>query len=333
MRELVRSSVTTSIAMAAAGAVAVTPAVITAAPQAPPAVLANVHLTAASSPPPGALVQQFLLNQADNCSKICPFIIQGAIQVPVTFAIIPITFAQELASGTPLLRAIASTDATVSGAAKDAIDGIINYDLGLVLPRAQHALEVAVVGQIDVGTTAVTRPANILPALDTARTDFFVALTQPLGSPGSMPPAVVHNQLEAAAVRTIEVASAVTFQAPERLLQGAGETADAFFRTVGQTGDIGAGVGAAGGAAANAINDSVAFVRHAATEKIPAEPTALQIKAPTKAPKALTSRAATQTTFKAKPFKGVRKVDHALHKAFQALDKAIRQHAEKKSAK
>ena len=104
MRELVRSSVTTSIAMAAAGAVAVTPAVITAAPPAPPAVLADVHLTAASSPPPGALVQQFLVNQVDNCSKICPFIIQGAIQVPVTFAIIPVTFVQELASGTPLLR-------------------------------------------------------------------------------------------------------------------------------------------------------------------------------------------------------------------------------------
>jgi hypothetical protein len=328
MRELVRSSVTTSIAMAAAGAVAVTPAVITAAPQAPPAVMANVHLTAASSPPPGALVEQFLVNQIDNCSKICPFILQGAVQVPVTFAIIPITFAQELASGTPLLRAIASTDATVSGAAKNAIDGIINNDLGLVLPRAQHALEVAVVGLIDVGTTAVTRPANILPALDTARTDFFVALTQPLGSPGSMPPAVVHNQLEAAAVRTIEVASAITFQAPERLLQGAGETADAFFRTVGQTGDIGAGVGAAGGAAAKAINDSVAFVRHAATEKIPIQSAALQ----TKTPKALTS-GTTHTVVKTKPFKGVRKLDHALHKAFQTLNKATHHHAEKKSAK
>ena len=50
MHELVRSSVTTSIAMAAAGAVAVTPAVIAAAPPAPPAVLADVHLTARDAP-------------------------------------------------------------------------------------------------------------------------------------------------------------------------------------------------------------------------------------------------------------------------------------------
>jgi hypothetical protein len=97
---------------------------------------------------------------------------------------------------------------------------------------------------------------------------------------------------------------------------------------VGQTGDIGAGVGAAGGAAAKAINDSVAFVRHAATEKIPIQSAALQ----TKTPKALTS-GTTHTVVKTKPFKGVRKLDHALHKAFQTLNKATHHHAEKKSAK
>ncbi|HUO40571.1 MAG TPA: hypothetical protein VMU34_23210, partial [Mycobacterium sp.] len=157
MRDLVRSSIT-GIAIAAASVLAITPA----APPTgllPSVAVAEVRLAAAANPPPGALIERFLLNQLQNCSLICPFIVQGVVEVPLTFAVIPLTFARELRSGQSLLKAIALTDETVSGAANAALTGIIDRDLGLVLPRAQNALEVAVVGLIDVATTAVTQPA------------------------------------------------------------------------------------------------------------------------------------------------------------------------------
>jgi hypothetical protein len=270
MRDLVRSSVNTGIAITAAGALAITPAALPAEPHSPPTVVAGVRLSAATTlmpatPPLGALVQQFLANQVTDCSLICPFIIQGATQPLINFAIIPVTFAAELSSGQPLLQAIALTDATVSGAANAALTGIITNDLNAALPRAQHSLEVAVVGLIDIGTTAITQPGNLLQAINTARTDLFGALQQP---PGPTPPAV-HNALEAAAVRVIEVASAITFQAPERLLLGVTQAADALFTTLGNTGNVGAALGAAGASVATTVSESVAFIRHALTEPIP----------------------------------------------------------------
>ncbi len=174
-----------------------------------------------------------------------------------------------------MLQAIALTDATVSGAANDALTGIINNDLGIgggagVLPRAQHALETAVVGVIEVGTTAFTQPADLLQAINTARTNVFASLTAPLV--GMVAPPAVHNYLEAAAVRFIEVASALTFQAPERLLLGVTQAADALFTTLGNTGNIGTALGAVGASVSTTIRDSVAFITHAVTEPIPVTP-------------------------------------------------------------
>jgi hypothetical protein len=275
MRDLVRSTVTTGMAIATAGALAVAPAVLPTEPHSPH-VMTDVRLSAATAtmpaiPAPGALVEQFLLNQIQDCSLICPFIIQGAIQVPVNFATIPLTFIGELQSAPSLLQAIALTDATVSGAANTALTGIIDNDLGGALPRAQNALEVALVGLIDIGTTAVTQPANLIQAIITARTNFFVALTQP---PGTMPPPPVHNALEAAVVRVIEIASSLTFQAPERLLLGITQASDAFFRTLGNTGNLGAALGAVGSSVSTTVSDSVAFIQHAFSEPIPITPTA-----------------------------------------------------------
>ncbi|MBV8350245.1 MAG: hypothetical protein JOZ49_22850, partial [Mycolicibacterium sp.] len=274
MRDLVRSTVTTGIAIATAGALAVAPAVLPTEPHAP-AVMTDVRLSAATatmpaSPPLGALVGQFLVNQVEDCSLICPFIIQLAIQVPVNFAIIPFTFIGELQSGTPLLQAIALTDATVSGAANAALTGIIDNDLTGALPRAQNSLEVALIGLIDIATTAVTQPANLLQAIIDARTNFFVALTQSPGQP--VPP--VHNALEAGVVRVIEIVSSLTFQAPERLLLGVTQAADAFFRTLGNTGNLAAALGAVGSSVSATVSDSVAFIQHAFTEPIPITPAA-----------------------------------------------------------
>jgi hypothetical protein len=269
MHALVRSPLTAGIATAAASAVVVTSAALPTAPQSPPTVRAEVNLSAVIDPPPGALLEQAFVNQIENCSLICPFIVQGAIEVPVAFALIPLTFAQQLQAGEPLLQAIALTDATVSGAANDALTSIITNDLGLVLPRAQNATEVAVVQLIEVGITAVTQPGNFLQAVHTARTELLAALNEP---PGTMPPPPVHNALEAAAVRAVEVTSALTFQAPERLLLGVTQAADAFFRTLGNTGDVGAALSAVGASVSTTASDSVAFIRHALTVPIPITP-------------------------------------------------------------
>jgi hypothetical protein len=193
MCDLVRSTVNTGIAMTAAGALAIAPAALPSELHAPPTGVAGVRLSAATTlmpatPPLGALVQQFLANQVTDCSLICPFIVQFATQPLINFAIIPVTFVHELQSGEPLLQAIALTDATVSGPANTALTGIITNDLTAALPRAQHSLEVAVLGLIGIATTAITQPDNLIQAINTARTNLFGALQQP---PGPTPPAVL----------------------------------------------------------------------------------------------------------------------------------------------
>ena len=343
MPESVRSSVTNTIAIAAASAVAVTPLIT--APHAPPTLHADVSLSALATPPPGALIGQFLGNQIENCSLICPFIVQGAVQVPATFALIPLTFAGQLQSGEPVLQAIALTDATVSGAANAALTGIITNDLGLVLPRAQNALEVGVVGLIEIGITAGTQPGNLLRAVNTARTDLFDALTSP---PGTMPPTPVHNALEATAVRVIEVGSALIFQAPERLLLGVTQATNTFFSTLGSTGNVRTALGATGASVRQTANESVGFIRHALTEPIPITPKPTTAKPATTpltttiTPKPLTKKTSPQplsgvrhilrpsTTAGAhivsaprqsttQPLASVHKVEHSIHRALNAL--------------
>jgi len=275
MRDLVRSTVNTGIALTAAGALAIAPAVLPVEHQSPQTAVADVSLSASTTlmpatPPLGALLQQFLRNQGTDCSLICPFIIQFATQPLIKFAVIPTTFVRELQSGEPLLQAIALTDATVSGAANDALTGIITNDLEAALPRAQHSLEVAVIGLIGIGMTAVTAPGNLLQAIITARADLFSALQQP---PGPTPPAV-HSALEAAAVRAIEVASALTFQAPERLLLGVTQAANALFTTLGATGNVKTALAAVRTSVTTTVSESVDLVRHALKEPIPISPAA-----------------------------------------------------------
>jgi hypothetical protein len=274
MRELIRSYVTNSIAIAAASTLAFVLAPLPADPHSPRTQQSDVSLAAASTvapatPPPGALIEQFLANQVQNCSLICPFIIQALVQVPVKYAILPLTLVRELQAGVPFVQGALLSDATVSGALNDAVTGIISNDLDLVLPRAQNALEVAVVGLIDVGLSAVTQPGNLPAELNNARTSFFTALTQP---PGTMPPPAVHNSLEAFAVRAIEVTSALTFQAPERLLLGGTQAVNAFFTTIGTTGNLAATIQAVEASVSKTGSDSAGFIRHALDEPIVTQP-------------------------------------------------------------
>lgn len=270
MRGSVRSVVTTSIAIAAASTLAFTFMSLPTEPHSPPTVRSEINFSAAAveptTPPPGVLIEQFLANQIENCSLICPFIVQGLVQVPLNFAALPLTLVRLLLSGQPFLQAAALSGATVSGALNDAVTGIITNDLNQVLPRAQNALEVAVVGLIEIGTTAVLQPGNLLHTITAARAGLFDALRQP---PGTMPPPPVHNALEAAAVRVIEIASALTFQAPERLLLGATQAPNAFFTTLGNTGDLGATLAAVAASVSTTISDSIGFIQHALSEPIP----------------------------------------------------------------
>jgi hypothetical protein len=270
MHTSVRSPVTQTVAMLAAAAVTTASGVaVRDNPDVVPLLHADVRLAAAAGPPLGALIEQFLGNQAQNCSLICPFIVDGVVRVPVAFAVIPFTFARQLRDGEPLLRAIALTDATVSQAAEDAVNGIIDTDLLLVLPRAQNALEVAVVGLFEVGRTALTRPGRVVDAILTARSDIFDALGSP---PGTMPPPPVHHRIEALAVRAIEIGSALTFQAPERALQGVAQAANAFFTTLGATGEVRPALRAVGVSVRHTIQDSAAFISSALSRPIPVSP-------------------------------------------------------------
>ena len=295
MRDLVRSTVNTGIALTAAGALAITPVVLPAELHPPQTAVAGVRLSASTTsltPPLGALLQQFLRNQATDCSLICPSILQFATQPLIKFAVIPVAFVRELQSGEPLLQAIALTDATVSGAANDALTGIITNDLAAALPRAQHSLEAAVLGLIRIGMSAVTAPGSLLHAITTARADLFSALQQP---PGPTPPAV-HNAMEAAAVRVIEVASALTFKAPERLLLGVTQAANALFTTLGATGNVKTVLGAVRSSVKTTVSESVGLIRQALKEPIPITPAAA---AATKAPHAGARQTPARTLAKA----------------------------------
>jgi hypothetical protein len=287
------------------------------------------------TPPLGALVQQFLANQVTDCSLICPFIIQFATQPLVKFAVIPVTFAQQLQSGQPLLQAIALTDATVSGAANTALTGIMTNDLNAALPRAQHSLETAVIGLLRIGTTAVTAPGDLPQAILTARADVFSALQAP---PGPQTP-TVRNALEAASVRAIEVASAFLFQAPERLLLGVTQAADALFTTLGATGNVGTALTAVHASVSTTVSESVDFIHQAFTRTIPITPAAATNTVVTKPvrPQPLAAAVLTSTSTRQQPAAGVAAVSPAaksvqksiaasLNKALSSQSRGVQPH-------
>ena len=93
-----------------------------------------------------------------------------------------------------------------------------------------------------------------------------------MANPGPETPPAVHNALEAAAVRAIEVTSALTFQAPEQLLLGAADAVNTLFSTLGTTGNVGAALGAVGTSVSATLGESVTFIDHAVTEPIPVTP-------------------------------------------------------------
>jgi hypothetical protein len=199
----------------------------------------DVHLTAA--PALGAIPLAFISNQFQYCSLICPFAVQGAITVPVAAAQVPATFLGSLASTGSPLKAFGAAAASVTGPANAAVTPLINNDVFLVVPKAFHALDVAVVEAVNVGAAALT-PGQFLRAVQDGRTNILNALNEPVGTPTT--PTGASNIVQVVAVEAINLTTAVAFQAGELLLAGAVQVADASAQELARSGDPAAALAA-----------------------------------------------------------------------------------------
>jgi hypothetical protein len=249
MRAHTHSSVVAGLCVAGilAAAVLVSPPQV----QPPPTVAHRVQLAAA--PALGAIPLAFIRNQFQYCSLICPYAVQGAITVPIAAVQVPTTFLGSLASTGSPLRAIGAAAASVTGPANAAVTPLINNDVFLVVPKAFHALDVAVVEAINVGAAVLT-PGQFLQVVQNARTNILGALNQPVGPPTT--PTGATNILQVVAVETINVATAVAFQAGELLLAGVVQTVDAAAQELARSGDLAAALAAGAEQARRTLNEA-----------------------------------------------------------------------------
>ena len=202
------------------------------APLAPPAEARIATVTAPdielAAAPIGAIPLAFLRNQLTFCGLICPFIVQGAVTVPIGAVEAPAIFLQTLLQTGDLAGSLGAAASAVTMPAEAAAEGIIGNDLNLVLPKAQNTLEVAVVQAMDVLSGQTTPGA--------ARDTILQALNQPPGMPTV--PVGAHGILQVVTVEAINVASAVAFQAGETLLLGVVQSANAAATTLATTGSV-----------------------------------------------------------------------------------------------
>lgn len=290
MRAHVPSSVIAGIAIAGIGALAAAPMAPPPEPHAPPTVVRDVRLTAA--PALGAIPLAFIRNQFQYCSLICTFALQGAITVPTGAAAAPATFLGSLASTGNVFKAIGSAAASVTGPADDAVTPLINNDVFLVVPKAFHALDVAIVEAFNVGGSVFT-PGEFIQAVQNGRTNILGALNQPVGPPTT--PTGATNILQVVSVEAVNVTTAVAFQAGELLLAGVVQVADAAAQELAQSGDpaaaVAAGanragqvVNAASAPVVSAVNTAVTNIRNSLADPFPSTTkttTTLSVAAPT----------------------------------------------------
>jgi hypothetical protein len=271
----IRSSVV-GVAIIGIGALAAAPMAPPPQPHAPPTVSREVQLTA--TPALGAIPLAFIRNQFQYCSLICPHAVEGAITVPLAAAQAPATFLGAITSTGSPLKAFGAAAASVTGPANAAITPLINNDVFLVVPKAFHALDVAVVEAINVGTAALT-PGEFLQTVQTGRANILNALNQPVGTPTT--PTGASNIVQVVAVEAINVTTAVAFQAGELLLSGAVQIADASAQELAKSGDpaaaLSAGAAEAGRVAAtasapvvSAVNTAVTNIRNSLHDPFPA---------------------------------------------------------------
>jgi hypothetical protein len=270
-----RSSVIAGVATIGIGALAVAPMAPPAQPHQLPTVSREVQLTAA--PALGSIPLAFIRNQFQYCSLICPFAVQGAITVPVAAVGAPVTFLGSLASTGSPLQAIGAAAGSVTGPANAAVTPLINNDVFLVVPKAFHALDVAVVEAFNVGAAALT-PGQLLQAVQTGRSNILNALNQPVGTPTT--PTGATNVFQVVAVSAIDVTTAVAFQAGELLLSGAVQVADASAQELAKTGNPAAALAAgvaqtrqvaatAGAPVVSAVSTALTNIQHSLHDPFP----------------------------------------------------------------
>src|SRR5262245_22911277 len=248
-------------------------------PHAPPTVSRDVALTAA--PALGAIPLAFIRNQFQYCSLICPFAVQLAITVPLAAAQTPVTFLGSLTSTRSPLKAIGAAAASVTGPANAAVTPLINNDVFLVVPKAFHALDVAIVEGFNVAA-AVFTPDEFVQAVQNGRTNILNALNQPVGPPTT--PTGATNILQVVSVEAVNVTTAVAFQAGELLLAGVVQIADASAKELAKSGDPAAAwaawvaqarqvVATASAPVVSAVNTAVTNIRNSLHDPFPATAT------------------------------------------------------------
>lgn len=195
---------------------------------------------ASASRAPGAIVAAFVGNQVRYCSLICPYIVQGAVEVPAAVVRTPAIFAATYEDTRSFERSMGTAAASVTGPTHWSMTGIIGNDLNLVLPRAQNALEVAVVAGLDVIDAAGSSndPDRIRQTAESGRTNILDALNAPI-VPNPPPLAVPSTPTQVAALEAIDTASVVLFQDPESLLVAVTGTADGLANSLAGTGKVG----------------------------------------------------------------------------------------------
>ena len=129
----------------------------------------------------------------------------------------------------------------MTGPADAAVTPLINNDVFLVVPKAFHALDVAIVEAFNV-SGSVLNPGEFIQAVQNGRTNILGALNQPVGSPTT--PTGATNIAQVLAVSAVDVTTAVAFQAGELLLAGAVQITDAAAQELAQSGDPAAALAA-----------------------------------------------------------------------------------------
>ncbi len=229
----------------------------------------DIELTAA--PIGGAIPPGVSAQSVDVLRLICPFIVQGAVTIPIGVAQAPATFLQTLVQTGNVVGSLGAAAAGVTMPADAAVEKIIGNDLNLVLPKAQDTLEVAVVQAMDVLSGQTTPGA--------ARNKILDALNQSPGQPTV--PTGAHGLIQVATVEAINVASAVAFQAGETLLLGVVQTANAAATTLASTGNVRAALSAGmtqarsvfdvmRGQVSTAVNTAVTNIKLAAGQPVSA---------------------------------------------------------------
>ena len=182
---------------------------------------------------------------------------QGAITVPIGAAAGSGGFLGSLASTGNVFKAIGTAAASVTGPADAAVTPLINNDVFLVVPKAFHALDVAVVEAFNVGGAVLTPGSSSRRSRTGAPTFSAPSISRWARRRPRRAPRTYCRSL---AVAAVDVTTAVAFQAGELLLAGAVQITDAAAQELAQSGDPAAALAAGATRAGQVVNAASAPV-------------------------------------------------------------------------